>query len=207
MRPVSGRGSSGRRRTPVRTGRYNCVAQRRSGWDEPARLAGAPDSGGHGRSPVPPHCTRAVARAPSRPRWGSLGASQVGGAGWEVNRKPVQRLWREEWLRDPERRRSAAGWRVDGPEPRLQAERPNHLSLDFQFDRAAAGRGPYAAELVYTFTRESLKVLVECIGRDRERAQAAHGRRRRAARLLRQRAGAERHGSEIGAPTNGPRQR
>jgi hypothetical protein len=41
-----------------------------------------------------------------RPRWGYRRAHhRLGELGWEVNRKRVQRVWREEGLRVPERRR------------------------------------------------------------------------------------------------------
>ena len=45
-----------------------------------------------------------------RPRWGYRRAhARLLELGWEVNRKRVQRLWREEGLRVPQRRRSAGG--------------------------------------------------------------------------------------------------
>jgi putative transposase len=48
-------------------------------------------------------------------------------AGWKVNHKRVERLWRREGLkvpkRHPKRRRL---WRSDGSCVRLRAERPNH---------------------------------------------------------------------------------
>ena len=59
-----------------------------------------------------------------------------------MNRKRVQRLWREEGLRVPlkRRKRQRLG---DSAQParRLSAERPNHVwALDFQFDQTADGR-------------------------------------------------------------------
>ena len=41
-----------------------------------------------------------------RPRWGYRGAhAELLGEGWQINRKRVQRVWREEGLRVPQRRR------------------------------------------------------------------------------------------------------
>lgn len=52
-----------------------------------------------------------------RPRWGYRRAWVVlNEEGWAVNHKQVQRLWREEGLRVPQRAKSASGW---GP-PRCQ---------------------------------------------------------------------------------------
>jgi transposase InsO family protein len=46
-----------------------------------------------------------------RPRWGYRRAhALLGEEGWEVTRKRVQRLWREEGLRVPQRTASAGGW-------------------------------------------------------------------------------------------------
>ena len=68
--------------------------------------------------------------------------------GWEVNRKRVQRLWREEGLRVPQRRRKRRRLGDSTvPAERLRAERPNHVwALDFQFDQTADGRSAEAAE-------------------------------------------------------------
>ena len=48
--------------------------------------------------------------------------------GWGVNRKRVQRLWREEGLRVPVKRRKRQRWGASAqPARRLRAERPNHV--------------------------------------------------------------------------------
>ncbi len=54
--------------------------------------------------------------------------------GWEVNRKRVQRLWREEGLRVPRRRRKRQRLGDSTvPARRLRAERPDHVwALDYQ---------------------------------------------------------------------------
>jgi putative transposase len=51
-------------------------------------------------------CGRAAAFSRERPRWGYRQAHQhLLGEGWSINRKRVQRLWREEGLRVPQKRR------------------------------------------------------------------------------------------------------
>jgi putative transposase len=97
-----------------------------------------------------------------RPRWGYRRAhEQLRQEGWSVNRKRVQRLWREEGLRVPVRRRKR--YRLGEstvPAKRLAAERPNHVwALDFQFDQTADGRILKLLHIVDEFTREALEVL------------------------------------------------
>jgi putative transposase len=98
-----------------------------------------------------------------RPRWGYRRAhATLRQEGWEVNRKRVQRLWREEGLRVPARRRKR--WRLGNstvPAARLVAERPDHVwAIDFQFDQTADGRILKLLHVVDEFTREAL--AVEC---------------------------------------------
>ena len=62
------------------------------------------------------------------PRWGYRRAwATLREEGWGVNRKRVQRLWREEGLRVPVKRRKRQRL-GDSAQParRLRAERPNH---------------------------------------------------------------------------------
>jgi putative transposase len=99
-----------------------------------------------------------------RPRWGYRRAHHhLRELGWEVNRKRVQRLWREEGLRVPQRKRKRR--RVGEstvPASRLRAERPNQVwAFDFQFDQTADGRVLKLLNVVDEFTRESLVMLVE----------------------------------------------
>ncbi len=98
-----------------------------------------------------------------RPRWGYRRAHhRLRELGWEVNRKRVQRLWREEGLRVPQRKRKRR--RLGGstvPAERLRAERQNHVwAFDFQFDQTADGRALKLLNIVDEFTRESLVMLV-----------------------------------------------
>jgi len=99
-----------------------------------------------------------------RPRWGYRRAhAQLRDEGWSVNRKRVQRLWREEGLRVPVRRRKR--YRLGEstvPAERLRAERPNQVwAFDFQFDQTADGRMLKLLNIVDEFTREALAMLVE----------------------------------------------
>jgi putative transposase len=98
-----------------------------------------------------------------RPRWGYRRAHhRLRQDGWEINRKRVQRVWREEGLRVPQRQRKRR--RVGEstvPAERLRAERPNHVwAFDFQFDQTADGRALKLLNIVDEFTRESLVMLV-----------------------------------------------
>jgi putative transposase len=98
-----------------------------------------------------------------RPRWGYRRAHhRLRQDGWEVNRKRVQRLWREEGLRVPQRKRKRRRLGDSTvPAERLRAERPNHVwAFDFQFDQTADGRGLKLLNVVDEFTRESLAMLV-----------------------------------------------
>jgi putative transposase len=99
-----------------------------------------------------------------RPRWGYRRAHHhLRELGWEVNRKRVQRLWREEGLRVPVRRRKRRRLGDSTvPAQRLRAERPNQVwAFDFQFDQTADGRVIKLLNIVDEFTREALEMLVE----------------------------------------------
>ena len=78
-----------------------------------------------------------------RPRWGYRRAHQLLlDDGWEINCKRTQRLWREEGLRVPQKRRKRRRLGDSTvPARRLRAERPDHVwAFDFQFDQTADGR-------------------------------------------------------------------
>jgi len=69
----------------------------------------------------------------------------------------VQRLWRDEGLRVPRRKRKRArlGGNADAKE--LRAERPDHVwALDFQCDETADGRQLRVLNVIDEFTREAL---------------------------------------------------
>jgi putative transposase len=99
-----------------------------------------------------------------RPRWGYRQAHQrLGEEGWGVNRKRVQRLWREEGLRVPRRarKRPRAGDGA-GQLARLRASRPGEIwAIDFQADQTADGRMLRMANVIDEFTREALAMHVD----------------------------------------------
>lgn len=83
--------------------------------------------------------------------------------GHVVNRKKIQRLWREEGLRVPARRRKRQRLGASTiPAGRLRAEYPDHVwALDYQFDVTATGGIIKILHVVDEFTRESLTDLVD----------------------------------------------
>jgi putative transposase len=94
-----------------------------------------------------------------RPRWGYRQAhTHLRQQGWEINRKRVQRVWREEGLRVPQRTRKRRRLGDStAPKERLRAERPGHVwAFDFQFDQTADGKALKLLNVVDEFTREAL---------------------------------------------------
>ena len=83
-------------------------------------------------------------------------------AGWLVNDKRVERIWRREGLKvpykQPKRRRL---WLTDGSCIRLRPEHPNHVwSYDFVEDRTHEGRKYRMLNVVDEFTHESSAIRV-----------------------------------------------
>ena len=83
-------------------------------------------------------------------------------AGWLVNKKRVERLWRREGLKVPSKQpKRSRLWLNDGSCIRLRAERPNHVwSYDFVADRTHDGRAYRMLCIIDEFTREALAVRV-----------------------------------------------
>ncbi len=97
-------------------------------------------------------------------RWGYRKAWGVlRDEGWAANRKKIQRLWREEGLKVPHRKRKRQRLGTSTcPADRLRAKRPNHVwALDFQFDQTADGRILKLLNIVDEHSREELGGLVE----------------------------------------------
>jgi len=97
------------------------------------------------------------------PRWGYRRAwASLRGEGWVANRKKIQRIWREEGLRVPARRRKRQ--RLGDSTvtaARLRAGRPDQVwALDFQFDTTADGRVLKLLHVVDEHTREALAIEV-----------------------------------------------
>jgi putative transposase len=83
------------------------------------------------------------------------------GEGWNVNHKRVQRLWREEGLRVPQRRRRKRIGTSTAPD-RPRADAPNRVwAVDFQFDATTDGRPVKIVSSVDEHTRECLGGLVD----------------------------------------------
>ena len=83
-------------------------------------------------------------------------------AGWRVGKDRVQRIWRREGLKVPQKQRSRRRlWRNDGSCVRLRPERPNQVwSYDFVSDRTEEGRKLRILTLLDEYTRECLALPV-----------------------------------------------
>jgi transposase InsO family protein len=84
-------------------------------------------------------------------------------AGWIVNDKRVERIWRREGLKVPAKQsKHGRIWLADGSCIRLRAERPNHVwSYDFVEDRTHKGRKYRMLNLIDEFTHECLAIRVD----------------------------------------------
>ncbi|KAF0206326.1 MAG: hypothetical protein FD172_3964, partial [Methylocystaceae bacterium] len=83
-------------------------------------------------------------------------------AGWAVNLKRVERIWRREGLKvpakQPKRKRL---WLNDGSCIRLRPAHPNHVwSYDFVEDRTHDGRKYRMLNIIDEFTRECLAIRI-----------------------------------------------
>jgi transposase InsO family protein len=83
-------------------------------------------------------------------------------AGWLVNDKRVERIWRCEGLKVPTKQpKRGRLWLNDGSCVRLRAERTNHVwSYDFVEDRTHEGKKYRMLNVVDEFTRECLSIRV-----------------------------------------------
>ena len=83
-------------------------------------------------------------------------------AGWLVNKKRVERIWRREGLKVPQRQtKKGRLWLNDGSCIRLRPEYPNHVwSYDFVEDRTHDGRKFRMLNIIDEFTRECLVIRV-----------------------------------------------
>mgnify|MGYP003970815255 FL=1 len=83
--------------------------------------------------------------------------------GWDVNHKRVERIWRREGLKVPQKQpKKGRLWLNDGSCIRLRPERPNHVwSYDFVHDRTDDGRVYRTLNIIDEFTREALAIRVD----------------------------------------------
>lgn len=82
--------------------------------------------------------------------------------GWSVNRKRVERIWREEGLKVPQKQpRRGRLWLADGSCIRRRPEYRNHVwSYDFVMDRTEDGRPFRILTVIDEYTREALATAV-----------------------------------------------
>jgi putative transposase len=83
------------------------------------------------------------------------------GEGWAVNHKKIQRLWREEGLRVPQRRRRKRLGASTTPNPPVAAAPNKVWAVDFQFDATTDGRPVKIVSIIDEHTRECLGGLVD----------------------------------------------
>ena len=83
-------------------------------------------------------------------------------AGWVVNDKRVERIWRREGLKVPAKQpKRGRLWLADGSCIRLRAEHPDHVwSYDFVEDRTHDGRKYRMLNVIDEFTHECLAIRV-----------------------------------------------
>ncbi|WP_110808572.1 IS3 family transposase [Mycolicibacterium iranicum] len=98
-----------------------------------------------------------------RPRWGWRRAAKMARrAGWQVNNKRIRRLWREEGLRVPQRRRKKRLTGIGVTVGAMSPIRPNAIwAMDFQFDTTADARTLKLLNVIDEFTREALAIEVD----------------------------------------------
>ena len=82
--------------------------------------------------------------------------------GWRVNHKRVERLWRQEGLKVPQRQpKRKRLWLNDGSCIRLRPLYPNHVwSYDFVSERTTDGRPIRILNIIDEYTRECLAIYI-----------------------------------------------
>ena len=83
-------------------------------------------------------------------------------AGWHVNHKRVERIWRSEGLKVPRKHKKRGQlWLNDGSCVRLRPKRPNHVwSYDFVHERTHDGRAFRTLNIIDEFSKEALMIRV-----------------------------------------------
>lgn len=139
------------------------VSQRRA-----CRVVGQPRSTQRLPAPVPADDEveiRAWLRAFSkrRPRWGWRRAAKgLRDEGHHINDKRVRRLWRDEGLRVPQRKRKKRLVGIGVAVGAMVPICPNALwAMDFQFDTTADGRTIKMLNIIDEYTRECLAIVVD----------------------------------------------
>ena len=83
--------------------------------------------------------------------------------GWKVNHKRVERIWRNEGLKVPQKQpRRKRLWLNDGSCVRLRPEHKDHVwSYDFVMDRTSEGKAFRMLTILDEYTRECLDIVVK----------------------------------------------
>ena len=83
--------------------------------------------------------------------------------GWQVNHKRVERIWRREGLKVPQKQpKRGRLWLNDGSCIRLRPRYKDHVwSYDFMMARTSDGRSFRILSILDEYTRECLAILVE----------------------------------------------
>src|SRR5204862_2292530 len=87
-------------------------------------------------------------------------AALLRSAGWLINDKRVERIWRREGLKVPKKQpKRGRLWLTDGSCVRLRPEHRNHVwSYDFVEDRTHNGRKYCMLNVLDEFTHESVAI-------------------------------------------------
>ena len=90
-------------------------------------------------------------------------AGMVNNSGWHVSHKRVERIWRQEGLKVPQKQpKKGRVWLNDGSCIWLRSERPNHVwSYDFVQDRTHDGRVYRTLNIIDEFTKEARMIRVK----------------------------------------------
>lgn len=82
--------------------------------------------------------------------------------GWKINHKKVERIWRQEGLKVPQKQpKRKRLWLNDGSCIRLKPERKNHVwSYDMMMSRTHNGKAFRILNIIDEYTRESLSIKV-----------------------------------------------
>jgi putative transposase len=83
--------------------------------------------------------------------------------GWKVNHKRVERIWRREGLKVPQKQpKRGRLWLNDGSCIRLRPEHKDHVwSYDFMVDRTSNGKAFRILNIIDEFSRECLRIMVD----------------------------------------------
>ena len=83
--------------------------------------------------------------------------------GWHVNHKRVERIWRREGLKAPQKQpKRGRLWLNDGSCIRLRPLRKNHVwSYDFAMDRTHDGKAYRRLTVIDEYTHEALAIQVK----------------------------------------------